>query len=173
MTRLIPLSVAQSFLIFTLDITCFAICISRTPEEIIQQSQYVIRGIVKEMISTRNEENSKIYTYVKVEVLEVFKGELGDRDEIVLRLRGSKGLDGRMSVENQPVIMEDMDVIIHTVLLENGYFVIRGCEDGAYYVNDGIVSGRNRQVNMTLDQFRIFVEEVIKEFKKDSINLEH
>ena len=170
MKTLIPLSVISFLLLLTPTLDCLAICISRTPEEIIGQSQFVIHGIVKEMKSARSEENSRFYTYVTVEVLGVFKGELGDRNEIVVRLRGSRGPDGRMSVENQPVIMEEMDVIIHTVLLENGCFVIRGCEDGAYYVDDGVVSGMSGKVNMTLGQFKEFVEEVIKQEETKNVD---
>ena len=163
MKRMISLSATTLIILLIMAFYCFAICVSRTPEEIIQESQYVIHGNVKEVKSSRSDESSRFYTYVKVEVIEVFKGELGDQDEVVVRLRGSKD----MLAENQPKLDEGMDVIIHTVLLENGYFVIRGCEDGAYYVQDGIVSGKNGQVNMTVEQFRDFVNGIDEQYEEE------
>ena len=163
MKRMISLSATTLIILLIMAFYCFAICVSRTPEEIIQESQYVIHGNVKEVESSRSDENSRFYTYVKVEVIEVFKGELGDQNEVVVRLRGSKD----MLAENQPKLDEGMDVIIHTVLLENGYFVIRGCEDGAYYVQDGIASGKNGQVNMTLEQFRNFVNGIDEQYEEE------
>jgi hypothetical protein len=167
MKRLVAVSVVSFLLLLTVTSDYLAICISRTKEDLVRESQFVIRGIVKEMKTAWTDDHSRIYTYVKVEVLEVFKGELGGQSEIVVRLRGGRGPGGDMLVDNQPVLEEDMDVIIHTVLLKNGYFVIRGCEDGAYYVNDGMVTGKSGKVNMTLDQFRKFVDQIINQHEKE------
>jgi len=161
MKRLFPFYAISGLVLLCLTTYCFGICISRTPEEIIEQSQFVIHGIVKGMRTLWTDDHSRIYTYVALNVLDVFKGDLGGRNEITVRFRGGRGPGGDWLADNQPRLEEGMEVILHMVQLKDGYLVIRGCEDGAYYVSNGMVWGKSGKVNMTLDQFKEFVDTVI------------
>lgn len=120
------------------------------------ESLDVIHGIVRELKCEWDESHYTIYTLAKLEVLDVFKGE--PRNEVVVVFPGGTVGDTSLWVEDEPELREGMEVIIHTFLYENGNLGIYYGEYGVYDINNGVVE----QLNMTLDQFKNFVDEVIK-----------
>ena len=67
-------------------------------------------------------------------------------------------------VEDEAELEEGMEIIIHAMVEENGNFGIRGGLQGVYDVKDGVIE----KLDMTLDQFRNLVDEVIcQEESKD------
>ena len=159
MKRLIPFSAVSLLLLLVMCLDCFALVRHMTKEELILKSQYVIHGIVKEVRCDWNEDHSSIYTYVTLQVLDVFKGE--PRDEMVLITLGGTVGDKTIWVSDQPELTEGMEVIIYAFLTSTGYFGIRGLMQGVYDVSDGVVSDKRGEVNMTLDQFKKLVSELI------------
>ena len=154
MKRMIPFSAVSILLLLTMTLDCFAYLIPISNKELIRKSLDVIHGIVTEVRSDWNEDHSTIYTYVRIDVLQVFKGE--PRDEIVIQIPGGSLGNIGSEVEDTPHLREGMEVIIHTFLKEDGYLWINGWERGVYDVSDGVIE----QLNMTLDQFRNLVDEV-------------
>ena len=163
MNKLIPFCVMLALLTLTFASTSSATCVYISPEELIQLSDYVVHGIATELNSHWTENHRWIYTLVTFEVLEVLKGELSDTSEVIIYMEGGKIGESQRGVSDQAVIEQGMELIAHLTLLENGYFVIRGCEEGAYYIKDGILRSESGKVNMSLDQFRKFVNEVVRQ----------
>ena len=157
MNKLIPFCVMLALLTLTIMSTSSATCVYRSPEELIQLSDYVIHGIVKELNSHWTENHHWIYTLVTFEVLEVLKGELSDTSEVIIYMDGGKIGESQRGVSDQAVIEQGMELIAHLMLLENGYFAIRGCEEGVYYIYDGNLKSISGKVDMTLDEFRKFL----------------
>ncbi len=139
-------------------LNCFAFVIPLTKEELILKSQEVIHGVVTEVRCAWSEDHSMIYTFNKLEVLDVFMGE--PRDEVIIRTFGGSVGDTGQWFSDQPELTEGMEVIIHVFMYDNGDFGIRGLEKGVYYVNDGVLSNSLGKLDMTLDQFGNFVDEV-------------
>ncbi len=161
MKRIILFSAVSILLLLAMCLNCFASCLPLTKKELILKSHYVFHGTVTEVRSAWTEDQTMIYTYVTLEVHDVFKGELPN--VIVIRLRGGL-LDGKgIMVTNQPELEEAMEVIIHARLLDNGHIVVKGCEQGANYVNDGVIRNSIGKLIMPLDQFGKFVDEVISQ----------
>jgi hypothetical protein len=157
MKSLIPFSAVSFLLLLATFLDCSAIFIGPIiKEELILESRDVIHGIITEVRSEWNEDHSMIYTYAKLKVLDVYKGE--PRDEVVIQIPGGSVGDSGVDVEDAPELKEGMDVIIHTYPLENGNLTIYDGERGVYMVNNGVVE----ELNMTLDQFKNLVDEVIK-----------
>ena len=155
MKRLIPFSAVSFLLLLTMALDCVAIMVPVTNEEMILKSRDVIHGIVKEVRSEWNENHSMIYTYVKLEVLDVFKGE--PRDEVVIQIWGGSVGDSGVWVEDEPELEKGMEIIVHTILTENGNLGIYDGQRGVYMVKNGVVE----ELNMTLDQFKKLVSELI------------
>jgi hypothetical protein len=160
MKRLVSVSVISFFSLFSLIPDISASVIYMTKEELIQKFTDVIHGIVKEVKCEWNENHTMIYTYTKLEVLHVFKGE--PRDEIVIQTFGGTIGDTCLWMSDQPELKVGMEVIIHVMVEENGNYGIRGLDQGVYYVNDGIISNPSGDLNMTLDQFKNFVDDVMR-----------
>jgi hypothetical protein len=156
MKRLVPFSAISFLLLLTMTLDCLASALPVTREELILESRDVIHGIVKEVRSDWNENHSMVYTYVTLEVLHVFKGE--PRDEVVIQVRGGSVGGSGVWVSDQPEFKEGMEVIIHTFLRVNGNLGIYGGDRGLYITNNGLIE----KLNMTLDQFKKLVDDLIK-----------
>ena len=157
MKRLVPFSAVSFLLLFTIALDSFAIIIGPvTKEKLILNSHDIIHGIVKEVRSEWDENHSTIYTYAKIEVLNVFKGE--PRDQAVVQIPGGTVNDTSLWVEDEAELTEEMEIILHIGLYENGNLGIYNGELGVYVVNNGVVE----ELNMTLDQFKNLVGELIK-----------
>jgi|GEM_PF-1725872 len=158
MKRLTPFSAVVFLTLLTIILDCSAIIIgSVTKEELIIESRDVIHGIVKEVRSEWDENHNLINSNIKLDVQNVFKGE--PRKEVVVMVRGGTIGDTSVWVEDEPELKEGMEVIIHTGLYENGKLGIYYGEYGVYDINNGVVE----QLNMTLDQFKNLVDELIKQ----------
>ena len=157
MKRLIPFSVVRFLLLSTITLDCLASTLPVTNEELILESRDIIHGIVMEVTSKWDQNHSLIYTYVKLEVLDVFKGEAGD--QVVIQILGGSVDDTTFVVEGTSEVKEGMEVIIYTGLHKNGNLGIYSGDRGVYMVNNGVVE----ELNMTLDQFKNLVDELIKQ----------
>jgi hypothetical protein len=156
MKRSIPFSAAAFLLLLSMTLDCSAVIGPLTKEQLILESQDVIHGIVKEVKSEWDENHSIIYTYVKIEVIHIYKGE--PRDEVIVQIPGGTVGDVILDVEDTPELKEGMEIIIHTFLKENGNLWINGWDKGVYAVKNGVIE----QLNMTLEQFKNLVDELIK-----------
>jgi hypothetical protein len=186
MKRLVAVLAVSFLLLLTMNLDCFGIGPPIPKEELIKNSRDIIHGIVKEVRCEWNKNHTWIHTYVRLEVLDVFKGE--SRDEVVVQIPGGTiknpnislidsvtkkiisdtsetfvfrggGGDTSLWVEDTPVFKEGMEVVIHTFLYENGNVGIYGAVKGVYVVNNGVVE----ELNIMIEQFRNFVDEVIRE----------
>jgi hypothetical protein len=165
MKRLVAVSAVSILILMTMTLDCTAGCLPITKEGLILESQYVFHGIVTDVISSWTAERSMIYTYVTLEVLDVYKGELGD--EVVMQLRGGL-IDGKGILStDQPELEEGMEVIVHALLLDSGYLYHKGCEKGVYYVKDEVISDYLGRLVMPLDEFRDFVNKAVREEEKE------
>jgi hypothetical protein len=156
MKRLIPFSAVCLLLLLTMSLACFALRLPVTKEELILESRDIIHGIITDITSKWDQNHSLIYSFIKLHVIEVFKGE--PRDEMVIQMIGGSVGDTTFWIEGNPELKEGMDVIIHTTLYEDGNPGIYSGDRGVYTVNNGVIE----ELNMTLGQFRDLVDRLIK-----------
>jgi len=185
MKRLIPFSAVFFLLLLTMIFNCFALQMPISNEELIRESRDIIHGIVGDLKSGWADNHSFIYTYATIQVLDVYKGEAGD--EMILQIPGGTiknqnadekgtakdklnsdslelyhfrggGGDTSLVVSDEAELKVGIEIIIHTYLTENGILVIHSGERGVYNVKNGVVE----QLNMTLDQYKNLVDEVMK-----------
>jgi hypothetical protein len=167
MKKCLPFSALSFLLLLTTTLDGHALSPRLTKEELILNSQDIIHGIVKKVKSSWDENHTTIYTYITLEVLDVFKGD--PRDQVVVQTEGGTipdttkrdttdslhslpGIhvdsDGKMhfrpgsggislDVEDSPELEVGMEVIIHTFSYQNGSLGIYGMAYGAYVINYG------------------------------------
>ncbi len=81
-------------------------------ESLVVGARALVRGTVRSVVSAADEENQRVYTYIRLKVEEVFKGEIS-RSEIVLKEEGGEA--GRIGerVSGTPTFAIGEDVIVH------------------------------------------------------------
>jgi hypothetical protein len=166
MTRHFPLPALAFLILVTRAFNCAALQLPISNEDLILGSRDIIHGIAKEVKSQRGD-GGMIYTYTKILVLDVYKGEAPK--ELIIRNDGGTVDSLFLWVEDEPEFKEGTEVIVHTYLTENGDLVAYCGERGVYLVKDGFVE----RANMTIDQYKNFVAEVIKQSEADSVNANH
>jgi hypothetical protein len=185
MKRLVPFSAVTFLLLVVTILDGSASSLPISNEELILESRDIVHGIVKELKSEWAENNSMIYTQAKLQILDVYKGE--PRDEIIILIPGGTiksnnqdtldsaknkagvdntehfhfrggGGDISLVVSDEAELELGMEVIIHTYVTIDGRLVIHSGERGAYIVKNGVIE----RMNMTPDQYKNFVDEVMK-----------
>ena len=165
MNKLISFSAVYILLLLAMCLNCFALFLPISDEDLILTSHDVIHGIVKEIRCETEGSKYRIVSYITIEVLEVFKGEL--RDEVVIFQEGGTVGGLSLDVSDNPEYEEGMEVIIHTYLMDDGRLTTRYGDRGVYGIKDGIVN----HMDMTLDQFKDFVGEVIKQHEEEKASI--
>lgn len=113
------------FILFLTNIT--AQTITTDLKTLTKNSEVILVGKVKEQKSSWNEDKTRIYTDVTVEVEEYFKGAVSDKSIVVRHLGGEVGEVGELYT-HIPTFKEEEEMVL---------FVKQDKKDGKYRVNDG------------------------------------
>jgi hypothetical protein len=155
MKKQIPFHLIFTLLLLIAPLESFSILIGPiTIESLILESRDIFYGEVADIESRWNENHSEIYSYAKLNVFQVFKGDVPD--EIVLQIAGGTIGDTTEWVEDEAELSIGMEVIVHTFLKENGHLGIYCGEQGIYNVKNGYVE----QLGITLEQFKELVDQL-------------
>ncbi len=108
-------------------ITANAQTISTDLKTLTKNSEAILVGKVKEQKSSWNEDKTRIYTDVTVEVEEYFKGTVSDKSIVVRHLGGEVGEVGELYT-HIPTFKEQEEMVLFVKMDKN---------DGKYRVYDG------------------------------------
>lgn len=128
-----------------------------TKEDLIRQSEGIVLGTVLDTWSSWNADHSSIFTYVKFEVQEQFKGQPAGK-EILLQIPGGKVGDITQVTSDVPVLTPGMKAVLHLFTWDSGYLGVYGWEKGALTVIGDAIP----DYNMSVEQFRRLVETTTK-----------
>ena len=123
-----------------------------TKQELIEKSDAIVLGVVKDIRCSWADDHRQIFTYVSLQVLDQFKGQAFGPDLLVQIPGGTVG-ETTQWVSDTPKLSVGMQVILHIYMHDNGYHRIYGWEKGALQVENDVIPG----YGMTVDQFRSLV----------------
>ena len=138
--------------------TSWALLPEMTREELIIDSELIVLATVQEVESAWADDHSQIYTYVRLEISDQFKGApIGN--QLVIQIPGGKvGEITQVTSDTPKNLQVGTEAVIHLFMKETGYYWVYGWEKGALTVENGTLP----DYMMTLEQFRQLVERTLQ-----------
>jgi len=100
-------------------------------KDILNRSEAVVRGVVREVESRYNEERTKIFTYTLIEVKETINGKTPP--VITVQTYGGKVGDINMKVPGMPEFKKGEEVLLFVKKVEDFYHIV-GMIQGKYSI---------------------------------------
>ena len=155
--RWMAIAPAALVCLFLLAGTGWALLPNFSKEELIQQSEGIVLGTVLETTSSWAADHTRIFTYVKLEIHDQFKGQpVGE--ELVLQVPGGRVGEITQAVSDAPHFEAGMRVLVHLYTQDTGYPGVYGWEKGVLAVQGEAIP----DYSMTVEQFRRLVEKTSK-----------
>jgi hypothetical protein len=148
---------ATSVCLVLLAGTGWALLPNFTKVDLIQQSESIVMGTVLEVNSSWSVDHSGIFTYVRLEIRDQFKGQPVGQ-EITLQIPGGRVGEITQVVSDAPSFDVGQQVLVHVYTQDTGYPGVYGWEKGSLTVMGEAIP----DYNMTIEQFRHLVETTAK-----------
>jgi hypothetical protein len=123
-------------------------------EELVRKASTILHGVVTDIRSQWNNDQTMIYTYVTVSVKDYLKGG-SETKEVTIEVPSGTVGEITLWVSDTPTFEKDQEVIL---FLREEYFQIVGWYQGKYTIVDNIVVEKGIPVNQFIGQIHAIME---------------
>ncbi|HKF54811.1 MAG TPA: hypothetical protein VKJ45_05195, partial [Blastocatellia bacterium] len=104
-----------------------------TDTQLMIESRAIVRGKVNEISTALDDQHGLVYTYIKLKVTEVFKGDIRDRVIVIKQPGGSFGDRGSM-IFGSPQFSAGEQVIVYLQTMDDGTLRVHDAFLGKYSI---------------------------------------
>lgn len=131
-------------------------------ESLVEKSEVIVLGDVKELRSEWNQDKTKIYTRVSIKVTENLKGSENNQTIVITHLGGEVGEVGEL-YSHVPKFTQDEEVLIFARRdKENNLRVTKGHEGKFKIIKDKTTGEKKIGASNTLNDFSSRIKSIIK-----------
>lgn len=119
-----------------------------TPEELAFKSDVITIGEVKNIFCEWSEDNTKIYTYIKIQPIEILKGEVPE--EFTIRVLGGEVGEIGLAVSHSPIFQVSEKVLIFLRKGKKNIFFVTCADRGKYtFREDKLINYEGKEISLS------------------------